>query len=330
MKLEEKIALLRKKQGWSQEELAFRLDVSRQAVSKWEMGDSLPDLDKIIKMSDLFGCTTDYLLKEAETECETEPFDNAEKSTKFIRTVSDEEGEKYLSLVRRLSWRLGVGVMLCVLSPVLLLILLGLAAAGSMADKLAVGMGITGIVIFCAVGVGLLISVGVSFSAYDYLEKETVSVSERMKKAAEERRSKETKAFMTAMIVGVGFCILSVIPIAVGIAFFEADYVMLYCVACLLCIVSCGVLLFARFGVIRESYSKLLQEDEYSVEKKQLMREVDEGYAGIYWILLIAGYLLVSFMSKRWDITWVIILAGALVFAVLKQIVLVMRNKKKK
>ena len=74
MKLEEKIMTLRKKQGWSQEELAFRLDVSRQAVSKWEMGSSIPDLDKIIKMSEVFNVTTDYLLKEdvaEETQEET-------------------------------------------------------------------------------------------------------------------------------------------------------------------------------------------------------------------------------------------------------------------
>lgn len=66
MKLEEKIAFLRKKNGWSQEELAFRLGVSRQAVSKWEMGASLPDLDNVLKMSELFSCSTDYLLKDGE------------------------------------------------------------------------------------------------------------------------------------------------------------------------------------------------------------------------------------------------------------------------
>ena len=67
MKLEEKITFLRKKNGWSQEELAFRLGVSRQAVSKWEMGSSLPDLDNVLKMSELFACSTDYLLKDGET-----------------------------------------------------------------------------------------------------------------------------------------------------------------------------------------------------------------------------------------------------------------------
>ena len=64
MILAEKIALLRKQCGWSQEGLAEQLGVSRQSVSKWELGSSIPDLDKIIRMSELFGVTTDYLLKE--------------------------------------------------------------------------------------------------------------------------------------------------------------------------------------------------------------------------------------------------------------------------
>ena len=59
MILAEKITKLRKQQGWSQEELAARLDVSRQAVSKWESMASMPDLDKILKMSALFDVSTD-------------------------------------------------------------------------------------------------------------------------------------------------------------------------------------------------------------------------------------------------------------------------------
>ena len=68
MTLAEKIIRLRKEQGWSQEELAHRLEVSRQAVSKWESMASVPDLDKILKLSQLFGVSTDYLLKDDAAE----------------------------------------------------------------------------------------------------------------------------------------------------------------------------------------------------------------------------------------------------------------------
>ena len=64
MPLADKIVELRKKQGWSQIDLADRLDVSRQSVSKWEMAQAVPELDKILKMSELFAVTTDYLLKD--------------------------------------------------------------------------------------------------------------------------------------------------------------------------------------------------------------------------------------------------------------------------
>ena len=65
MILADKIAELRKKNGWSQEELAGQLGVSRQSVSKWESASSMPDLDKILKMSEIFGVSTDYLLKDS-------------------------------------------------------------------------------------------------------------------------------------------------------------------------------------------------------------------------------------------------------------------------
>ena len=68
MILADKIIKLRKQRGWSQEQLAEMLNVSRQSVSKWEGGLSIPDLDKIIKMSSLFGVSTDYLLKDEMEE----------------------------------------------------------------------------------------------------------------------------------------------------------------------------------------------------------------------------------------------------------------------
>lgn len=64
MKLSEKILNLRKQRGMSQEELAENLNVSRQAVSRWEMGSALPDATNILQLSRLFGVTTDYLLND--------------------------------------------------------------------------------------------------------------------------------------------------------------------------------------------------------------------------------------------------------------------------
>ena len=70
MNLGDKIMTLRRQRGWSQEELAERCQVSRQSVSNWESGQSVPDLDKILTLSEIFGVSTDFLLKE---ELEREP-----------------------------------------------------------------------------------------------------------------------------------------------------------------------------------------------------------------------------------------------------------------
>ena len=68
MEIGKTIQDLRKRKGLSQEELAEKIDVSRQAVSKWENGSSVPDVEKIIALSDFFQVSTDYMLKGKETE----------------------------------------------------------------------------------------------------------------------------------------------------------------------------------------------------------------------------------------------------------------------
>lgn len=77
MKLEEKILALRKQYGMSQEELAGKLNVSRQAISRWEMGTAQPDVSNILQLSKVFCVTTDYLLND---ECEQE-IHRSEKET---------------------------------------------------------------------------------------------------------------------------------------------------------------------------------------------------------------------------------------------------------
>ena len=64
MILADKLIELRKKNGWSQEDVAEKLDVSRQTISKWEGAQSVPDMNRIIRLSELYGVSTDFLLKD--------------------------------------------------------------------------------------------------------------------------------------------------------------------------------------------------------------------------------------------------------------------------
>lgn len=91
MGLAERIQDLRKAKGISQEELAERMGVSRQAVSKWESAQSIPDIEKILLLSDHFNVTTDFLLKGTETgqECKEEKRTEIAGTRKNVSGICD-------------------------------------------------------------------------------------------------------------------------------------------------------------------------------------------------------------------------------------------------
>ena len=95
MTLAEKILSLRTQRGMSQDDLAEKLEVSRQSVSKWETAQSTPDLDKIIKLADLFGVSVDELVREGERPQPPEP-----PEAKVIYVERERKGE--LSLIQKL------------------------------------------------------------------------------------------------------------------------------------------------------------------------------------------------------------------------------------
>ena len=109
MILADKIVRLRKKNGWSQEELAQKMNVSRQAVSKWESAQTIPELEKILQLGALFGVTTDYLLKD---DMELEEF-TSETIDSGVRQISIEEAGTYLVQSRESAKRIAVGTFLC-------------------------------------------------------------------------------------------------------------------------------------------------------------------------------------------------------------------------
>lgn len=121
MKLSEKIYDCRKKAGLSQEALAEKLGVSRQAVSKWETGEAVPELEKLLRLSQAFGVSTDWLLSEEEPE---EPGPSPEdggcdpdsgKESAPLRGAPSwlEEAPGFLGrMLRRWGWLFGVYVAL--------------------------------------------------------------------------------------------------------------------------------------------------------------------------------------------------------------------------
>ena len=128
MDFSEKIAMLRRQKNWSQEELAEKLMVTRQAVSKWESAQSMPDLDKLVQLSELLGVSTDYLLKNGMDTPEQDDPKQVIRENAPAKRVTREEASRFLSLQAAAVPRVSLGVALCVWSPI---VLIGLTALGS-------------------------------------------------------------------------------------------------------------------------------------------------------------------------------------------------------
>ena len=150
MILADKIIDLRKKNGWSQEELAEKLSVSRQAVSKWEGAQSVPDMARVLQMSELFGVSTDYLLKDNLEK--TEPAEDTPAESLPIRTVGMEEANAFLAAREVNARHIALGVMLCILSPICLILVCGLWEFGlaALSEAQAVGIGVAVLLLMVA------------------------------------------------------------------------------------------------------------------------------------------------------------------------------------
>lgn len=317
--LSEKIINLRKSRGWSQEELAEKLDVSRQSVSKWESGISNPDLDKIVAMSTLFGVSTDYLLKDTANE-EREPVrdfapdaeDKEEKEETVAKeslptkVVSAAECEDYLAAVQKAGPRIALGVLLCILSPVALILCGGLSGIGMlMSESVAAAVGIAALFLFVGVAIAIFIPTGMSLSKYEYLENHILILSEKNENALRgeyEERDKKDLWYITA---GVLTCIFGVLVLILAGCFFPQNEMILISATCLLFVFAAiGVYIIVRTCYLRGAYQKLLQLEDYTKKNKMLVHLDAED--GIYWPIVLALYLGSSFLTNAWGATWII------------------------
>lgn len=170
MILADKIIRLRKKNGWSQEELADKMNVSRQAVSKWESAQTIPDLEKILQLGTLFGVTTDYLLKD---EIEDEEFSNDNSSDTNVKKITIEEANTYLEQRKRASWRIALATFLCILSPITLIVL-GMLSELSNPIMTETAAGVVGLIVlfaFILCAVPIYIYCGFQNEPYAFLDK---------------------------------------------------------------------------------------------------------------------------------------------------------------
>lgn len=314
MILADKIADLRKKNGWSQEELANQLGVSRQAVSKWESALSIPDLDKIVKMSLIFGVSTDYLLKDSieagrESE-EVMEYNTAELGMdgKAIQMISMESANVYLELLQQVSSKIALGVSLCILSPIMLIGLTGVSDQKKgmiLSAEAAVGIGMTILLLMVAVAAAIFIIYGRKIEAYDFLEKEPIELTYGVKGLVEKEKLGYEAAHSRKLVLGIVLCILSAVPIMVLAVSDKNGMLTIVGVNLCLILVSVGVYLLVSTGIVYGGFQRLLEEGDYTRNQK-IENKRNDVINKIYWCSVTAIYLGWSFTTMEWEKTWIV------------------------
>lgn len=263
----DKLIKLRKNNNWSQEELAELIGVSRQSVSKWEVAQSIPDLNKIVKLSELFDVSTDFLLKDNIEEIDRIYL---QEEIENIHSVSVEEANDFLSIKKKTSKKIALATFLCIISPICLLILDTMSEEKkyNISENMASGIGIIVLFIFIISSVILFISSGFESSPYEYLDKESVSIKYGVSGIVKEKQKEYRKTYEKHNILGVIICCLSIVPFFIGIIINENNnLLMVYMVSLFFIIVGIGVMFFIRVGIIWKSYQKILRNVDYSKEK---------------------------------------------------------------
>jgi len=325
MILADKIMDERKKNGWSQEELADKLGVSRQSVSKWESAQSVPDLQRILEMSRLFGVSTDYLLKDEEG---TPPTVESAEPCERLRRVSLEEAHEFLAAREPFSKRMAFGVGCFVLSPVPLLLLLALRAGGALAlgENTLTAIGVVALFVLVIVGLVFVIPTAMRNARWDWLSEKSFDTEYGVDGMVRSRLERFGKTYVTGITCGVVMILCGVIAVVVGgLVKTGNDGLAIGMVSVLLVLVAVSAGLFVRLGLVRGGYSILLQEGGYSKAEKEdtLMQAI----GSVYWLSVTAGYLLWSFLTDNWGFTWIVWPIAALVFGLISAVVRAVRGK---
>ena len=314
MILADKIIRLRKKSGWSQEELAEKMNVSRQAVSKWEGAQTVPDLEKILKLGELFGVTTDYLLKD---EIENEDYTDGVSDPR-TRKITMSEANEYLELRKVAAKRIAIATMLCILA-VFPLLLLGAASeipSLGWSEDVACGIGLAAMFPIVAIAVAIYVRVAFSNVPYEFIEKEPFETEYGVIGLVKDAQKKYRNTYEKYNYIGTCLCVLSPVPL-LSAAFIDRDFLTVAMLTVTMLIAGVGAMFFIVSGVRWASMQKLLKEGEYDpIEKKK--SKFKETVGTVYWVIATAIFLGWSFITNDWLQSWIVWpIAGVLFVAVM-------------
>lgn len=297
MGFNENLQNLRKIKNMSQEQLAEKLDVSRQAVSKWESGNGYPETEKLITICEIFDCSMDNLLKG--------------------KITADTTGEKkkYENLQNKFSKGIALAVGIILLGTTILLYFAGLAAMAE-TSKLEEQYGIVGVTILllCVlVAVPIFIILGIE---QDNFKKKNPKLSNLY---SEEEIESFNKKFPKAIAIAVALILLGTIILIFlyGMKFINEESTIP--VVALMSCVTIAVPIFIYFGIQKDKYDI----DKYNKTNSEENKERDNKIGKICGVIMLIAtmiFLATGIIYNIWHINWIVFPLGGMLCGIVSTI----------
>lgn len=235
------------------------------------------------------------------------------------RVLSEAEVTGYLRLTRKSSYAMGCGVMLIVCSPIALIVCYILAANGLwMTENFATMVGLIALFVLIGLAAGIFIYNSVKLYKYEYIKTDLflleTAVLDYVRAQAEENQVKTTKS----LFAGIALCIVSLIPVLAAEILYKTDvFKIAVSIGLLFFIAGIGLFIIVGAQWRANGYKVLLQEGAHTRAKESIDRSMLKKISLIFWPLMLAAYLLWSFLSGAWGITWILWpSAGALYYVI--------------
>lgn len=319
MIIADKILNLRKKHGLSQEELAEKLSVSRQSVSKWESAASIPDITKIMAIASLFSVSTDYLLKD---EMELPEYEGqVEKTTEHLITI--EEANTFIGVSKAYGKKIALGVLLCIISPIVLIFLSSLSDGEvkwlSFSSGIAVAIGLVFLFAIIALAVTIFITSDAVIKPFEYLKRGDFELSFGVFGIIKEKQNAFMPIRTKNLTISILMFILGALPLIISSLLQTSEIVLIAMLILLITVVALGVFNLITYETQKGAYDILLREGEFD-RKSMKSYKMQERIGGIYWPIIIAIYLGWSFATNDWGFTWIVWPIAALLFSAISAI----------
>ena len=292
MSLSENLQNLRKIKNMSQEELAEKLNVSRQAVSKWESGSGYPETEKIIAICEIFDCSMDELVKG-----------------KISQDIKSDKSD-YDLIMTKTTKGITLGITLILIGVSIMLTILGFSNEGN-EERFAL-IGVVAVLIGVVFAVPLFI---VNGTKIDNFKKKNPMVANVY---SEEEMEKAQSKYTTLLTIGISIILIGVVVMMTLLGFKVLGENTLP-VAILMYFVTIGVSLIVYSGKMKEKFD-IEQYNKNNTEESKKEEEKVGKICGVIMMIATMIFLAWGFITNMWHINWIVFPIGGILCGIVSTI----------